>query len=120
MTPGEYIPSLVAKVSSDIAVAHTRFREISSASGPAVLWRVGDKAQFSTIDPGRSGQVLVVLECRSPTVAGAHRISDDLIAQAISDGRLIRIIEEYDAVDDESQERGNYFVSILSLELVFQ
>ena len=114
MTLATYMAGLEAVL--DVPVAAVRFVNATAAAGPSILWRVASMTRLETLDVSPSRPVIEI-ECRARNCPGAQALAEDILERLATDGRLNRILDQYDEPDDRSQERGNYFSHVATCEI---
>ena len=101
-----------------IPVRAVRFENAAEASGPSILWRIiGRRLPAPTMEPAFRGPVIVELECRAPTHAGARSLAADILAALLASGRLSAVENEQDERSDASSLAGGYYSRVVVLEI---
>ena len=70
-----------------------------------------------TPDVATGGQPIVEIECRAPTHDGAANLAADLVEALQAAGHMGEILNEADAPDSGSGQRGNWYARELTLAL---
>ena len=111
-----YLEATIRAAVGDIPVRAVRFQNEAESSGPSVLYRMSGGSELSLLD-GSGTDKTFEIECRSPTIEGAAMMIEDILAQFATDGRLTRVIEQFDDAANPSSIRGDYYSVRLAVRL---
>ena len=101
-----YLESAIQSAVGDaIPVRAVRFESVAESSGPSVLYRMSGGSELKLLDRGGTDKTFEI-ECRSPTIEGAAMMIEDILEQFATDGRVHRVIEQFDDAANPSSIRG--------------